>query len=556
MIRAAAKNHSGVAVVVKPEAYDAVLEELRESGGEISTETRQWLANEAFAHTAAYDAAISRWFGSRYETFPDHFVMSHEKFMELPYGENPHQKAALYIESGAGNHHVLARVVQAPRQAALVQQHPRPRRRLAAARRVLRARLRDRQAQQPLRDGDRRDRQRGVRARLRVRPALGVRRRAALQPADRRGAGRAPQPAVHRGAARARLRGGRDGGAHAEGVDPDPRGGRPGLHAARARRQAGARRAAGAGTRPDRRDARGDDGADRGPADRGAVGRPAVRLEGLPARALERDRVRQGRGDDRDRRRADEPGRLGADRDRQGARGVRRQGAGAARRLGGRLRRLLSLPGRPARRRCAPGRRRSSSPADRSATPRWSPPATRPARRWCSPAAATSATDGAGLAPGARDPARAAGLLRARRLGRQPARRLPRRRRGAGGRAPGRRARPRLRRDRVRRGPGARRAAHLHAGGRAAAGRASAGRYRVAAARAGARGDGAAPARGRMRGGVRRRARVDLREPRVGAAVRVRRARLAGRRGRARRARRTATGRSARLGLDRRARRA
>ena len=112
MIRAAAKNHAGVAVVVKPEAYDAVLEELRESGGEISTETRQWLANEAFAHTASYDAAISRWFGSRYEIFPDHFVMPHEKFMELPYGENPHQKAAFYIESGAGNHHVLARVAK------------------------------------------------------------------------------------------------------------------------------------------------------------------------------------------------------------------------------------------------------------------------------------------------------------------------------------------------------------------------------------------------------------------------------------------------------------
>jgi len=110
MIRAAAKNHAAVAVVVKPESYDAVLEELRESGGEISTETRQWLANEAFAHTASYDAAISRWFGSRYENFPDHFVMPHEKFMELPYGENPHQKAALYTESGAGNHHVLARV--------------------------------------------------------------------------------------------------------------------------------------------------------------------------------------------------------------------------------------------------------------------------------------------------------------------------------------------------------------------------------------------------------------------------------------------------------------
>jgi phosphoribosylaminoimidazolecarboxamide formyltransferase/IMP cyclohydrolase len=104
MIRAAAKNHNAVAVVVEPEAYDAVLEEMRESEGEISTETRQWLANEAFAHTASYDAAISRWFGFRYESFPEHWVMPHEKFMELPYGENPHQKAALYVESGARAH--------------------------------------------------------------------------------------------------------------------------------------------------------------------------------------------------------------------------------------------------------------------------------------------------------------------------------------------------------------------------------------------------------------------------------------------------------------------
>ena len=104
MIRAAAKNHDGVAVIVRPEAYDAVLEELSESRGEISTETRHWLAYEAFAHTAAYDAAISRWFGMRYEAFPNHWVMPHEKFMDLPYGENPHQKAALYIEPGARVH--------------------------------------------------------------------------------------------------------------------------------------------------------------------------------------------------------------------------------------------------------------------------------------------------------------------------------------------------------------------------------------------------------------------------------------------------------------------
>jgi phosphoribosylaminoimidazolecarboxamide formyltransferase / IMP cyclohydrolase len=111
MIRAAAKNHAAVAVIVKPESYDAVLEELSESGGEISAETRHWLANEAFAHTASYDAAISRWFGFRYEAYPDHFVMPHEKFMELAYGENPHQRGALYVEAG-GSAHVLSGIAK------------------------------------------------------------------------------------------------------------------------------------------------------------------------------------------------------------------------------------------------------------------------------------------------------------------------------------------------------------------------------------------------------------------------------------------------------------
>jgi phosphoribosylaminoimidazolecarboxamide formyltransferase / IMP cyclohydrolase len=106
MIRAAAKNHEGVAVVVKPEAYDAVCAELEESGGEISATTRHWLANEAFAQTARYDAAISRWFSTSYEDedFPEHLAVAYEKVLDLSYGENPHQRAALYSEAGARNH--------------------------------------------------------------------------------------------------------------------------------------------------------------------------------------------------------------------------------------------------------------------------------------------------------------------------------------------------------------------------------------------------------------------------------------------------------------------
>jgi phosphoribosylaminoimidazolecarboxamide formyltransferase / IMP cyclohydrolase len=111
MIRAAAKNHESVAVVVKPESYDAVCAELEENGGEISASTRHWLANEAFAQTARYDAAISRWFSAEYEDFPEHLAVAYEKVLDLTYGENPHQRAALYSEAGVRSH-ILSRVAK------------------------------------------------------------------------------------------------------------------------------------------------------------------------------------------------------------------------------------------------------------------------------------------------------------------------------------------------------------------------------------------------------------------------------------------------------------
>ncbi len=111
MIRAAAKNHRYIAVVVKPESYDAIIGELEESGGMISPETRHWLANEAFAVTARYDAQISGWFGERYEDFPTHQTISIEKFADLSYGENPHQQAAFYTLVGSQTH-VLSRVAK------------------------------------------------------------------------------------------------------------------------------------------------------------------------------------------------------------------------------------------------------------------------------------------------------------------------------------------------------------------------------------------------------------------------------------------------------------
>ena len=99
MVRAAAKNHAWVGVVTSPAQYGAVLAELREHG-ELREETRRRLAAEAFAHTAAYDAAIVRWLEGD-ELLPERLVLSLERAdAELRYGENPHQRAALYRAAG------------------------------------------------------------------------------------------------------------------------------------------------------------------------------------------------------------------------------------------------------------------------------------------------------------------------------------------------------------------------------------------------------------------------------------------------------------------------
>jgi phosphoribosylaminoimidazolecarboxamide formyltransferase/IMP cyclohydrolase len=104
MIRAAAKNHAYTAVVVSPESYDAVLEELRSADGVLSMPTREHLAAEAFALTARYDTAIARWFAEKAEDFPPLLVRAFEKVVDLPYGENPHQRAAYYAQVGTRMH--------------------------------------------------------------------------------------------------------------------------------------------------------------------------------------------------------------------------------------------------------------------------------------------------------------------------------------------------------------------------------------------------------------------------------------------------------------------
>ena len=103
MIRAAAKNHDAVGVVVDPADYPAVLEELKKNGGSLSDTSRFRLAIKSFRHTSAYDASISAYLGKieGSEVFPDPLVLRFGHAQALRYGENPHQRAAFYVEPGA-----------------------------------------------------------------------------------------------------------------------------------------------------------------------------------------------------------------------------------------------------------------------------------------------------------------------------------------------------------------------------------------------------------------------------------------------------------------------
>jgi phosphoribosylaminoimidazolecarboxamide formyltransferase / IMP cyclohydrolase len=104
MLRAAAKNYQDVAVVVSPDDYDAIIAEMRSSGGELSLDTKWRLAKKVFRTTADYDTAIS----ARLErvdaggALPHDLAVRAPKLMDLRYGENPHQSAALYGKRGQG----------------------------------------------------------------------------------------------------------------------------------------------------------------------------------------------------------------------------------------------------------------------------------------------------------------------------------------------------------------------------------------------------------------------------------------------------------------------
>jgi len=113
MIRAAAKNHGDVTVVVEPADYDKVLGEMAQHGGMVSLELRKKLAAKAYARTAAYDAAISNWFAETlHDEAPDYRAFGGRLVEALRYGENPHQSAAFYRSPGQRFGVVTARQLQ------------------------------------------------------------------------------------------------------------------------------------------------------------------------------------------------------------------------------------------------------------------------------------------------------------------------------------------------------------------------------------------------------------------------------------------------------------
>lgn len=97
MVRSAAKNHAYVAIVTDPADYTSVLEEMAANDGATSFDLRKKLAARAYAHTAAYDSAISGWFAGQDNEFPRQIAFAGTLKQSLRYGENPHQRAALYL---------------------------------------------------------------------------------------------------------------------------------------------------------------------------------------------------------------------------------------------------------------------------------------------------------------------------------------------------------------------------------------------------------------------------------------------------------------------------
>ena len=298
MIRAAAKNHADVAVIVDVADYARLLEEMAANGGATRLAFRRALAQKAFARTAAYDSAISNWFAREIgETAPAWRTFGGKLASALRYGENPHQSAAFYVGPESRPGVATARQLQgkelsynnlndtdaafelvaefAPEESAAVGDH---------------------QARQSLRRRGRRDPARSLREGAVVRSGLGLRRRRRAQPHARRGGGAQDRRDLHRGHHRA---GGRRRGLgdRRDEEEPAPARRRRSARSARADRERALRRRRPAGAGPRRRRARSRDaqGRHQARADRGRTRRSRLRLAGVQARQIERDRLRARR---------------------------------------------------------------------------------------------------------------------------------------------------------------------------------------------------------------------------------------------------------------------
>ena len=175
MVRAAAKNFASVGVVVDPARYDEIVAEIEREGG-LTLETRRASAAAAFAHTAAYDAAVAGWFAQldAGDALPAFVGAAYEKVGELRYGENPHQRGALYAEAGGPGVLGGAKVLQGKEMSFNNWLDVDAAYTLGVG--VAPERCGDRQAQQPVRGGAGGHACGGVLESVRLRHGLGVRR--------------------------------------------------------------------------------------------------------------------------------------------------------------------------------------------------------------------------------------------------------------------------------------------------------------------------------------------------------------------------------------------
>ena len=208
MVRGAAKNHPSVAVVVSPAGYVEVLDAVRDGG--FTLERRKSLAVDAFVHTASYDIAVASWLGNAYAPtddgsgFPAWLGASWHRGEVLRYGENPHQRAALYrADHGPLGPRAGSRSAW---QGDVVQQLRRHRCSPTGGIRLHRAVRRHHQARQPVRHCIGRRHCRGASQGTRVRSGVGIWRRDRHQSARDIGVGPTDRRGFHRSGLRARVR--------------------------------------------------------------------------------------------------------------------------------------------------------------------------------------------------------------------------------------------------------------------------------------------------------------------------------------------------------------